>query len=392
MKKVLFILLLPCFIISCTKKAAQAPPAMVPEVTVVKVEPRTIPIVREFVGQSSGIRDIQVRARVGGILLKKYYVEGSKVKAGDLLFKIDPAPYKATLDQAKGDLNSAQAKLVNARQAWKRILPLYKQNAVSQKDRDDSVADFNTAQSAWLSAKAKLEQAQINLDYTTVLAPIDGYTSKETVSEGSLIAPTAEQSLLTTISQISPAYVNFSYTDNDLLELRRLAAMGKLSRPTDINKLEVELRLGDGSTYPEKGFMNFNDNIVDPSTGTVKARATIANADGFLKPGQFVRVSLNGYFRTNTIAVPLRSVIQTQNGPIVFAVNAENVAQQVSIETGEEMGDDIVVNKGLKGGESVIVQGAVKVRNGMKVKIVSGSTMANVTPQPVKELQANAKN
>ena len=392
MKKVLFILLLPCFIISCTKKAAQAPPAMVPEVTVVKVEPRTIPIVREFVGQISGIRDIQVRARVGGILLKKYYVEGSKVKAGDLLFKIDPAPYKATLDQAKGDLNSAQAKLVNARQAWKRILPLYKQNAVSQKDRDDSVADFNTAQSAWLSAKAKLEQAQINLDYTTVLAPIDGYTSKETVSEGSLIAPTAEQSLLTTISQISPAYVNFSYTDNDLLELRRLAAMGKLSRPTDINKLEVELRLGDGSTYPEKGFMNFNDNIVDPSTGTVKARATIANADGFLKPGQFVRVSLNGYFRTNTIAVPLRSVIQTQNGPIVFAVNAENVAQQVSIETGEEMGDDIVVNKGLKGGESVIVQGAVKVRNGMKVKIVSGSTMANVTPQPVKELQANAKN
>lgn len=392
MKKVLLILVLPCLIFSCTKKAAQAPPPMVPEVTVVKVAPRTIPIIKEFVGQISGIRDIQVRARVGGILLKRYYTEGAKVKAGDLLFKIDSAPYQAALDQAKGDVSVAQARMINARQAYNRIIPLYKENAVSQKDRDDAVAEYNSAKSAWESAKAKLEEAKINLGYTTVLAPIDGYTSKETVSEGSLMVANADQSLLTTISQINPAYVNFSYTDNELLDLHRLSAMGKLSQPSDPTKLEVQLRLGDGSIYPQKGFMNFNDNIVDPSTGTVRARAIIDNAQGYLRPGQFVRVFVTGFARTDTIAVPLRSVIQTQTGPIVFVVNPESKVQQINVETGEEMGNDVVINKGLKGGEYVIVEGAAKVRTGMQVKIISGPAMAKTLRPSIQELQASAKN
>ncbi len=392
MKKVLLILLLSCLIFACTKKVAQAPPPMIPEVTVIKVVPRTIPIIKEFVGQISGIRDIQVRARVGGILLKRYYTEGAKVKAGDLLFKIDSAPYKASLDQAQGDVSVAHARMVNARQALNRILPLYKENAVSQKDRDDAVADFASAKSAWQSSKAKLEEAQINLGYTTVLAPIDGYTSKETVSEGSLIVANTDQSLLTTISQTNPAYVNFSFTDNELLDLRRLTAMGKLSQPSDPTKLEVQLRLGDSSFYPRIGFMNFKDNIVDSTTGTVRARAIIDNPDGFLKPGQFVRVFVNGFARTNTIAVPLRAVIQTQTGPIVFSVNSENKVQQINIETGEEIGNEVVVNKGLKGGEYVIVEGSAKVRNGMQVKIISGPSMAKVVPVPIKALQASAKN
>lgn len=393
MEKVLLtLLLLPCLISSCTKKNAQVPPPMVPEVTVVKVVPRTIPIVKEFVGQISGIRDIQVRGRVGGILLKRYYTEGAKVKAGDLLFKIDAASYQAAFDQAQGDVSVAQARMINARQALNRILPLYKENAVSQKDRDDAVADYNSARSSWQSAKAKLEEAKINLGYTTVLAPIDGYTSKETVSEGSLIIANTDQALLTTISQIDPAYVNFSYTDNELLDLRRLTEMGKLSQPSDPTKLEVQLRLGDGSFYAQKGFMNFKDNIVDSTTGTVRARAIISNPEGFLKPGQFVRVFVRGFARTNTIAVPLRSVIQTQTGPIVFSVNSESKVQQINIETGEEIGNDVVVNKGLKGGEYVIVEGAAKVRNGMQVKIITGASMAKVVPRPAKDLQASAKN
>ncbi|MDG0817817.1 efflux RND transporter periplasmic adaptor subunit [Bdellovibrio svalbardensis] len=395
MKHALRLFLISCLIVSCTKKTAQTPPQMIPEVTVVKVSPRTIPIVKEFVGQMSGIRDIQVRARVGGILLKRYYREGAKVKAGDLLFKIDPAPYQALLEQAQGEVSVNQARFTNSRQSLNRILPLYKENAVSQKDRDDAVADFNSSKSSLERAKAKLEEAKINLGYTTVSAPINGYTSKETVSEGSLIVVNSDQSLLTTISQIDPAYVNFSYTDNELLELRRLSALGKLSRPVDMTKLEVQVRLGDNSIYPQKGFMNFNDNIIDSTTGTVKARAIIDNPDGYLKPGQFVRVYVSGFSRTNTIAVPSKSIIQTQNGPIVFAVNSESKVQQVNIETGEEIGSEVVVNKGLRGGEYVVVEGAAKVRNGMQVKIVSGSTMAKANSIPVslpnKEFQANTK-
>ncbi|HWU43426.1 MAG TPA: efflux RND transporter periplasmic adaptor subunit, partial [Bdellovibrio sp.] len=350
--------------------------ALIPEVTVVKVFPRTIPIVKEFVGQISGLRDIQVRARVGGILLKRYYTEGAKVKAGDLLFKIDPAPYKAALEQAKGTVSVAQARTLNAKQAMNRILPLYKENAVSQKDRDDAIADYDSAKSGLVSAKARLDEAQINLDYTTVTAPIDGYTSKETVSEGSLIVANSDKSLLTTISQLNPAYVNFSYTDAELLAIRRLTEIGKLSAPKDLSKLEVQVRLGDGSFYPQKGYVNFNDNIVDATTGTVKARAIIDNINGFLKPGQFVRVFLSGFSRTDTIAVPQKAVVQTQTGPIVFTLGPESKVHQVNVDLGEEIGSEVVINDGLKGGELVVVDGAAKVRNGQQVKVVTGSSMA----------------
>ncbi|MBO9667576.1 MAG: efflux RND transporter periplasmic adaptor subunit, partial [Bdellovibrio sp.] len=265
---------------------------------------------------------------------------------------------------------------INARQSMNRILPLYKENAVSQRDRDDSVADFNSAKASLESAKARLEEAKINLGYTTVTAPIDGFTSKETVSEGSLLVANTDQSLLTTISQIDPAYVNFSYTENELLDLRRLSSEGKLSFPKDLTKLEVKVRLGDGSLYPKTGYLNFNDNIVDTSTGTVKARATIDNKDGALKPGQFVRVFMTGFMMTNTIAIPTKAIVQTQTGQIVFAVTKESKAQQIAVETGDEIGSETVITKGLRGGETVIVEGAAKIRNGMPVRVISGSSMA----------------
>ncbi|QDK36870.1 efflux RND transporter periplasmic adaptor subunit [Bdellovibrio sp. NC01] len=360
---------------ACSKKEAPKV-AMIPEVTAIKTSVRDIPITKEFVGQISGIRDIQVRARVGGILLKRYYKEGDKVKAGSLLFKIDPAPYIASLNQAKGEVAIQKARLVNARQSMNRIIPLYKENAVSAKDRDDAVAVYSAAKSALDAANAKLEEAQINLGYTTVTAPIDGYTSKETVAEGSLIVANSENSLLTTISQTDPAYVNFSYTDNELLQLQRLAATGKLSRPDSLEKIEVQIRMGDGQLYPQIGYLNFNDQIVDTSTGTVKARASIANANSVLRPGQFVSVFVKGFVLRNVITVPLKSVVQTQNGPIIFSVTENNIARQISVELGEEIVNDVVVNRGLRGGEVIVVEGASKIRNGQTVKIVSGSKIA----------------
>ncbi|QDK46515.1 efflux transporter periplasmic adaptor subunit [Bdellovibrio sp. ZAP7] len=363
-------------IAACSKKEAPKAQQLVPEVTAVKTSVRDIPITKEFVGQISGIRDIQVRARVGGILLKRYYTEGDKVKAGSLLFKIDPAPYTAALNQAKGEVAIQRARLTNARQSMNRIVPLYKENAVSQKDRDDAVAVYNAAKSALDAATAKMEEAQINLGYTTVTAPIDGYTSKETVAEGSLIVANSENSLLTTISQTDPAYVNFSYTDNELLELRRLAAKGKLIRPDSLDKIEVQVRMGDGELYPQVGFMNFNDQIVDTSTGTVKARASIANKDAVLRPGQFVSVYVKGFMLRKVITVPLKSVVQTQNGPIIFSVTENSVARQISVELGEEIVNDVVVNRGLRGGELIVVEGASKIRNGQTVKVVSGTSIA----------------
>ncbi|QLY24711.1 efflux RND transporter periplasmic adaptor subunit [Bdellovibrio sp. KM01] len=363
-------------IAACSKKETPKAQQLVPEVTAVKTSVRDIPITKEFVGQISGIRDIQVRARVGGILLKRYYTEGDKVKAGSLLFKIDPAPYTAALNQAKGEVAIQKARLTNARQSMNRIIPLYKENAVSQKDRDDAVAVYNAAKSALDAATANMEQAQINLGYTTVTAPIDGYTSKETVAEGSLIVANSENSLLTTISQTDPAYVNFSYTDNELLELRRLAAKGKLIRPDSLDKIEVQVRMGDGELYPQIGFMNFNDQIVDTSTGTVKARASIANKDAVLRPGQFVSVYVKGFMLRKVITVPLKSIVQTQNGPIIFSITENSVARQISVELGEEIINDVVVNRGLRGGELIVVEGASKIRNGQTVKVVSGTSIA----------------
>jgi membrane fusion protein (multidrug efflux system) len=375
-QKVVLLSSLVFLITSCSKKAPPQAHQLVPEVTVVRAAVRDIPMTKEFVGQISGIRDIQVRARIGGILLKRYYREGEKVKAGDLLAKIDPAPYIAALDQAKADAEIQRARMINARQSMNRIVPLYKENAVSQKDRDDAVATYNAAKSALAASSAKVEEAKINLGYTTVTAPIDGYTSKETVPEGSLIVANSENSLLTTISQTDPAYVNFSYSENELLQLQSLAAQGKLTRPGALNMISVQVRLGDGVTYPQTGNLNFNDQIVDQSTGTVRARASISNKDALLKPGQFVRVYVNGFVRKNVIAIPQKSVVQTQNGPIVFTVSNDSIARQVSVELGEDIADGVVINRGLRGGEYVVVEGASKIRNGQPVKIVSGSSIA----------------
>ncbi|WP_413582398.1 efflux RND transporter periplasmic adaptor subunit [Bdellovibrio sp. HCB288] len=361
--------------LACTKKV-EPPVQLVPEVTTIKVGPRDIPLTREYVGQISGIRDIQVRARVGGILLKRYYQEGQKIKAGSLLFKIDPAPYATAVAQAKGEVEIQRARLINAKQSMDRIVPLYKENAVSQKDRDDAVAFYNGAKSAFDAAKAKLDEAKLNLSYTDVTAPIDGYASAETVAEGSLIVANSDKSLLTTISQTNPAYVNFSYTDSEMLELRRLAAEGKLGRPESMEKIEVQIKLGDGEFYPKVGFLNFNDQIVDTSTGTVKARASIDNEDASLRPGQFVRVYMKGFIIKSAIAIPQKAVVQTQNGPVVFTVDGESVARQVGVELGQEISSSILINRGLRGGELLIVEGAAKVRNGQKVKVVSGTAIA----------------
>ena len=340
-----------------------------PEVTVIKATVANVPMTYEFVGQVTGYRDVQVRARVGGILLKRTYVEGRPVKAGAQLFQIDPTPLQVAHDQARASLELEQAKLTRAKQDYDRILPLYKENAVSQKDRDDAVANYESELASVDVAKAKLRDAQINLGYTRVTAPISGITSKETVSEGSLITTSADASLLTTMSQIDPVYVNYSISDNEALKLRTALRSGHLVAPKD-DKYQVELMLGDGSHYKRNGRMNFTDSVIDTSTGTIRARAEFANPEAQLMPGQFVRVFMKGAYLKDAILVPQIAVLTTQNGKVVMTVNAQNKAEPRPVEVGQDVGNDFVIEKGLQPGDTVIVEGAMKAPPGTAVVIV----------------------
>ncbi|GAB2946355.1 efflux RND transporter periplasmic adaptor subunit [Aquaspirillum soli] len=359
-------------------KSGGMPP---PEVTVTTVKAADVPRVFEYVGQVAGYRDVEVRARVGGILQKRLYTEGKAVKQGDALFLIDPEQLTAAVDQAKGQLAVEQARLTRAKQEHDRVLPLFAENAVSQKDRDDAVTALESAQASVAAARAKLREADINRSYSRVTAPISGMTSKEVVSEGSLLSP---NSLLTVISQTDPIYVNFSMADNDALRFRKLIQEGVLVAPEG-GKFDIELRLADGSQYQRIGRMNFTDNIIDPTTGTLRARAEFANPEAELLPGQFVRVFMKGAIQKNAILIPQRAVLSTAQGTIVFIVNEQGKAEPRPIQVGEEIERNFVVLSGLKGGERLIVDGAMKSRPGQPVKPVELAAAPATSASPAKQ-------
>ncbi|HXH04475.1 MAG TPA: efflux RND transporter periplasmic adaptor subunit, partial [Candidatus Competibacteraceae bacterium] len=335
----------------CGKSEANAPAAQMPppEVARLTVAPRDVELPIEYVAQVAGSRQVEVRARVEGILLQRTYIEGRPVQAGDTLFVIDPAPFQAALEQARGNLAEQQARLAQAERDLKRVLALVADKALSQRDRDAAIAERDKAQAAVRAAQAAVREAEINLGYTKVTAPIAGITSKEVRSEGSLVRPGEDSGLLTTISQLDPAYVNFSYADNELLALRRAVAEGKVSMPEG-QGLEVELRLADGSLYPHAGRVNFTDSVIDTGTGSVRARAEFPNPDAALLPGQFVRVRVKGVVRRNVVLVPQRAVMQAPNGKFVYLVGAENKVEMRSIETGAAIGKEWLVERGLGGG------------------------------------------
>ncbi|RQO65537.1 efflux transporter periplasmic adaptor subunit [Aquitalea sp. FJL05] len=349
-----------------TDPAAQAAMPAMP-VSVIKISERNIPVNFEYVGQAAGSREVEVRARVGGILLKRAYTEGRPVKQGDLLFQLDPATYQATLEQAAAALKVQEAQLASTRQDYDRVMPLFKENAVSQKDRDDAVAAYQAAQAQVAAARAKLKEAQINLDYTRVTAPISGMTSQETRSEGSLVSTSADGSLLTKISQLDPIYVNFSMSDSDQMNLRKMQDKGLL-KLKDNGHFEVALKLADGSLFDHNGFLNFTDSLVDSTTGTIRSRASLANPQGKILPGQFVRVILKGAERINAIAVPQRAVLTTQQGKMVWVVGEGNKVQPRPITVSQDVGLEVLVESGLKSGEQVVVDNIIKLRPGAEVK------------------------
>ncbi|GAB6035522.1 efflux RND transporter periplasmic adaptor subunit [Fundidesulfovibrio butyratiphilus] len=367
----------------CRDGSSQPPaggmPAMEVVTRTVKVE--NIPLTIEFMAQVTGSRDVEVRARVGGILLKRDYTEGGFVRKGDVMFEIDPEPYRAALAQSQGELGQAQARLEKAKRDMDRYAKLIKDGVISQKDMDDAQTEYRTSQANLQAAQAKVRQDRINLDYTKVVAPISGMTSKETRSEGSLITTSAEGSLLTTISRTDPAYVNFSIPGSEFLSYRTQFADGRM-RYVSGDSFSVRLTLPDGSAYPLEGHINFTDTQVDATTGVVKSRAEIPNPNGTLLPGQFVRAQLLGSELMGAIAIPQAAILQTQQGTIVWVVGQDDTVQMRPVELGRSLGNFRQVDKGLEAGERVIVEGVIKVRPGMKVRVRDAGAPQNQPAKP----------
>ena len=353
---------------ACQKSSSnQAPGAMPPpEVTVVTVSPRDLPVTFEYVAQISGVREVEVRPRVSGILEKWNFTEGSKVVKGQSLFTIDAAPYRAALAKAEADLVSAQANFDQAKRNASRLKPLYDAKAVSQKEYDDASSAEQVTNANIKAAQAAVTEARLNLSYTRVEAPISGTTSRALQSEGTLVQ--AQQTLLTKISQIDPVHVIFSFTEAENLKFASAVANGTLRLPKD-GKFDVKLKLADGSEYARAGKVDFTDVRVDPATGTIEGRAVIGNPQGLLRPGQFARTKLSGGVRPNAIAIPQRAVLEGPGSKIVLTVNAQGIVEPRPVQVGDWTGDEWIIVGGLKAGDKVIVDGVVKARPGSPVKI-----------------------
>jgi membrane fusion protein (multidrug efflux system) len=362
----------------------QMPP---PEVSVVGVQPRDIPVVLEYVGQTEGMREVEVRPRVGGILLKWNYTEGSTVRAGQSLFTIDPVPYQTLVARAEAELASTRAQHAQATREIARLKPLLDKGMVSQKAYDDAVSAEEVAAAQIKAAEAALKEARLNLGYTRVEAPIGGVTSRALKSEGSLVE--AQNTLLTTISQIDPIRVIFNISDAEQLRFRTEAAAGRLRLPKN-NRYVVTLKLADGSTSERPGVVDFSDVRVNPTTGTSEVRAVLPNPDHRLRPGQFVRVTLKGAEYVGALAVPQRAVLEGPQGKIVMTVNDKNVVEPRPVQVGEWSGQEWVITGGLNPGDKVIVDGVVKARPGSPVTIAQAPAAGGAPPAAPAEQQKPA--
>ena len=331
------------------------PPAVV---AVQEVKARTVPVEYEYPAQTAGSREVEVRARVNGILLKRNFTEGAPVRAGQSLYTLDSAPYQAAAARAEADVAAAEARLAQAQRVAKRLKPLYEARAASQRDLDEAVSAEEVSAADVKAARARLAEARLNLGYTQVLAPASGVTSRSLKSEGTLV--TGPDALLTTISQVDPIYVNFGLSEAEQSRMKREAEKGTLALPKD-NRFEVAIRFEDGSVYPRTGKLAFTDNRVNNATGTSDARAEIPNPEGRVRPGQFVRVILKGAQRPGAITVPQRAVMEGAQGKQVYLLSPDNKALPRPVTVGEWTGTDWVITSGLKEGEKVIVDGLAKI-------------------------------
>ncbi|MFM0049657.1 efflux RND transporter periplasmic adaptor subunit [Caballeronia grimmiae] len=353
---------------ACRKPPAEAPRAAV-EVTVVTVATKTTPVEFEFTAQTQSSREVEIRARVDGFLEKRMYTEGALVEANQIMFLMDKRPFEAALQTAKGALSQQQARLLVTKQNLARVQPLAAMNALSKKDLDDAVGNEKSAEAAVIAAQGEVQTAQLNLSYTTIRSPLKGLSSFARVQEGSYVTPT-QSGLLTYVYQLDPMWVNFSISENELLTYREQIQKGQLRFPPD-NKFDVTVIQADGSVYPQTGRIDFTNPAFSTQTGTFLVRASFSNPKGTLRPGQFVKARVSGALRPNAILVPQRAVLQGAKSHFVWVLDDQSKPHQRVIDVGEWHGDDWFITSGLRAGERVIVDGAIRVGADSQVRVVS---------------------
>jgi membrane fusion protein (multidrug efflux system) len=358
-------------LVGCGKQQQnQAPPA--PEVTVQTVDNKPVPLELTYPARTFGSREVDVRARVGGIVLKRRYQEGSRVTQGQPLFLIDPEPVRARVSSARAEVAVAKARLEESRRQRDRVLPLFEKNAVSQSRRDEAVSGFEVAQANVQSAQSQLRMAELDLGYTDVRAPITGLTSREVLSEGSLVTTDQASSLLTKIVQVDPLYVEFDVPEAEASMIRNSLAPASKRAPPG-----VKLILDDGSEFAQAAQVTFVDNAVDRSSGTVHVRAVLPNKDAQLIPGQFLRAKVEGIQLSNVVSVPRKAVMSGPQGSFVWIVGPDSKAQMRPVQIGRGLGNNVIVTDGLQAGDRYIVEGVLKVfQPGTQVSAVSAEEAA----------------
>jgi len=368
---------------ACGKGKEQGPPQMPPpEVGVIRMQPQSSPLTKDLVGRLSPYRSADVRARVAGVLLKRAYTEGTDVKQGQLLFQIDPAPLKATLDAAQASLAQAQATYTNNKITAQRVRELAPKGYVSKSDLDNALAAERSAAAAVQAARANVQTARINLGYASVTAPIDGRAGQQQVTEGALVG-NGEATLLTTVDQIDPLYVNFTMSVADMEQMRRAQSSGNVTL-ADPNKASVQIALPDGSAYAEAGTLDFSSTSVNPATGSVNLRAIIPNPKHGLLPGMYVTLKANLGEQHKVFVVPQLAVQRDTSGTYVMTVGKDGNAKRKDVTTSDMRDGNWIVSDGLTAGDQVVVSGLQKVKDGAPAKAspwkpapANGSSAAN---------------
>ena len=361
--------------IGCSKKeessAQSAPPMSAMPVSVIELQSTSVPISAEAVAQTEGAKEVEIRPRVGGILLKKLFEEGAPIRAGQAMFLIDPVPFQIALANAKAQLAQQQARVEQTQRETGRLEGLLATQSISKREADNAVSDNSMARAGLAQYEAGVREAQLNLSYTTVTSPLSGIAGRFEFSEGALV--NANTSLLTKVSQISPIWVRFSLSDSELAQLG-----GHLS-PANVK--EVTLILPNGQEYAQKGQLNFAASGIDPQLGTQQLRATFENADKTLLPGQFVRIRVTTGTRDGVFLLPQTAVLTGDQGKFVFVAERDKAGKTTavirSIQEGGWQGKDWVILSGLNAGDKVIADNLIKVRPG-----------AAVDPHPLGEMPA----
>ena len=359
---------------SCKKEEVTAPPVPV-EVNAIKVEPQTVPVTTSFVAQVESSHQVEIMARVNGFLEKILYQEGDVVKQGQTLFQMDQKPFFAQVEAARGALSNTQAQLWTAQANLNRIKPLAELDAASKSDLDNAIGSVKSAQAAVHSARARLDEAELNLSYTKIKAPVTGVTGQALVREGTYLTA-GPGGHLSYVAQIDPIWINFSVSQNQLTTSQQQEAAGLIVPPPN-REYHVDLELSDGEKYPYSGKLSFVDPSFNTDTGTFLVRAELPNPEAKLKPGMFVKAIGSGSTRPNALVVPQRAVQQSSNGHVVFVVSSQGTAEVRPVTVGAWVGQDWIIENGLKPGEQVITDGFQRLAPGAPIKV----TDAKLAPE-----------